>query len=174
MLKSFADKVNNTISAVNWLKSEFPDDEIVFASAATATETKSVTPVRWYQQILERYTTLVITKNQLVLKNNLVSPVTVFYAFVLIASVVTYLVSKDWQILLLVPLALLHIWFRLPYERQLPYTEIRKVMLDSRSSARTELIIDMKEKVIHTVFAQTLPQKAWKVITSRTKTVIYS
>jgi len=54
------------------------------------------------------------------------------------------------------------------------YKDIRKIMLDARGGRRTELVIDIKERVIHTFFTQTLSQKALNVITVRTKTVIYS
>ncbi len=169
MSKSFGTDI-----AVNWLRGTFPNEEIVLASTATVLETKSIAPVKWAQRVFERQATLILTPNRLILKNNPVSPITVVDALLFIASLSLSIISKNWQMLLLALLLLFQILLYLPYQRQLPYKDIRKVLLNPISDVRTELVVDIEEKVIHVVFPQTLPQKALKVLTSHAKTVVSS
>ncbi len=174
MLKSFVDRLNGTDSAVNWLRGAFPDEEIVFLSAATVLETKSIAPAKWYQRVFERQVTLMLTKNQLALKNSLISRITILYSVWAIILLILYILDKDWGTLILIMMPLLLLLQYLPYQRQILYKDIRKILLNPMGGARTELVVDITEKVIHTVFAQTLPPKALKIITSRAKTTISS
>ena len=173
MMKSFVDKFNNTKIAVNWLKRESPEDEIVFASAARVIETKGIV-LKWYQRIAGRQVIFILTKDQLVLKSPLVSSATIIYIVGIIVFSIFYILSKELSILALALLGLLQMLQQLKYQQWIFDEDIRKIILDSRSDVRTALIIDTKERVFHTYFAQALPQKVWKAITSRTKTVVYS
>jgi hypothetical protein len=174
MLKSFVDRLSNINIAINWLKRESPDDQIIFVSAATVIESGSIAPVKWYHQLSARGVILILTKNQVAFKKTLFSPLTVFYILIISLFLIIFIMGKQWSIFLLAFLAFLDFLLHLSYRRKIQYNDIRKIMLDAREGIKTELVIDTKEGVIHAFFAQTLPPKALNMITSRAKTVIPS
>jgi hypothetical protein len=109
-----------------------------------------------------------------VLKSPLISSPTVIYTVGIIVFFIFYILSRELSILALALLGLLGMLQQLKYQQWIFDEDIRKIILDSRIAVRTELIIDTKERVFHMFFTQSLPQKVWKAITSRTKTVVYS
>ena len=173
MMKSFVDKFNNEKIAANWLKRESPEDEILFASAASVIEAKGIV-LKWYQRIAGQPVIFILTKDQLVLKSPLISSFTIIYAVGIIAFSIFYILSRELNLLALALLGLLEMLQQLKYQRWIFDEDIRKIILDSRNDAKIELIIDTKEKVFHTFLAQALPQNIWKQITLRTKTAVYS
>ncbi len=174
MLKSFVGKFNNTNDALNWLKCQSPDDEIVFTSAATVIESSSITPVKWYQRFSGQRTTLILTNNQVAFKKCLISPIIAFDILMIIIFLIMFIISKEWIVLLWVLLFFVDALPYPSYQRQVQYKDIRKIMLDVRNSVRTELVIDAKGMVIHAFFAEILPKKVLNVITSRTEIVVSS
>ncbi len=174
MLKSLVKMFNNTSIAINWLKRESPDDEIIFVSAATVIESGSIVPVKWYHRFSARGVTLLLTKKQVTFKKTLFSPLTVSYTFIIGFFFAIFIMGKQWPILLLALLVLLDLLQNISYRRQIQYKDIRKIMLDTRGSTRTEFVIDTKKEAIHIFFTQTLPQKTLNMITSRAETVISS
>lgn len=63
MQKSSANKLYGTDSVIKWMKSKYPEEEIVFASAATILETNKTVPVGWsLQRIFQHRGAVIITK----------------------------------------------------------------------------------------------------------------
>jgi len=174
MLKSFTDKLNNTNIVLNWLKQESPNAEVVFVSPAKVTESKSIASHQWHHPVSERNVIFIIAKNQLVLKNTLISPFTVFYALVIVMLLVFSIIGKAVYPLALALLGLLQIEKQLPYQRRILYEDIQKIIVDSKDDINTKLIIDTNVRVIHTQIAKSLTEQAWNIITSQTKTIINS
>lgn len=68
MLRKLTDRLNSTNAAVEWLRSKYPEEEIIFVSAATILETDKVAPVGWsFRRLFQRRGVLVLTRNQLAL-----------------------------------------------------------------------------------------------------------
>ncbi len=172
MLRTLADRLNSTNAAVDWLRSRYPEEEIIFASAATILETDKAAPVGWsFQRLFQRRGVLILTRNQLVLKDSFFSLFTAFYLFVLIASLAMFLRSQDWLYLLLVVLSCAFILQRLPYQQQIPLKDIREVKLGSVRgiTAKGSLFtVYLKDKAINIVPAQILPEEVIQAISSRT------
>ncbi len=172
MLRKLTDRLNSTNAAVEWLRSTYPEEEIIFASAATILETDTAAPVGWsFRRLFQHRGVLMLTRNQLALKDSFFSLFTVFYLFVLIAALAMFFRSQDWLYLLLVVVSSAFILQRLPYQQQIPLKDIRDVTLGSVRgiTAKGSLFtVYLKDKAINIVPAQILPEEVMHVISSRT------
>jgi hypothetical protein len=165
MLTTVADRLNSTNAAVKWLKRKHPEEEVVFASAATILETNKAVPVGWsFQRLFQRRGVLILTRNQLVLKDSFFSLFTVFYLFVIIASLAMFLGSQEWLYLLFVIPSSALVLQRLPYQQQIPLNDIREVKLGSVRgiTAKGSLFtVYLRDKAINIVPAQILPEEVF-------------
>ncbi|GEM_PF-2736963 len=61
MLRALTDTLYNKNAAINWLKKKYPEEDIVFASAATILETNKATPTGWsLRRLFQRRGVLII------------------------------------------------------------------------------------------------------------------
>jgi hypothetical protein len=71
LLRTLTDQLYSLNTVVKKVKEKYPDEEIIFASAATILETKKLTPVGWsFQRFLQRRGVIVITRNRLLLEDS--------------------------------------------------------------------------------------------------------
>lgn len=173
MLRTLTDVLYSKGLAVKWLKSKNPDEEIVFASAATILETKESTSTGWsLQRLFQHRGVVIVTRNQIALKDGLFSLSTVFFSAFLIFSIISFLQNQDSSAFLAIVVFGIFIAQRLPYERQIPLKDIQKVSLSELRSFTGKyslLTIHLKDKAINIVPAQNLKQDVVELISSHPK-----
>ena len=173
MLRTLTDVLYSKGLAVKWLKSRNPDEEIIFASAATILETKESTSTGWsLQRLFQHRGVVIVTRNQIALKDGLFSLSTVFFSVFLIFSIISFLQNQDSSAFLAIVVFGIFIAQRLPYERQIPLKDIQKVSISELRSFTGKyslLTIHLKDKAINIVPAQNLKQDVVKLISSHAK-----
>jgi uncharacterized membrane protein len=171
MLRSLADNLYSKNNAVKWLKNQFPQEEIVFASAATLLETKNAASVGWsLRRFFQHRGVVIITPNQIVFKNSLLSFSGLLYLVLFLLSLIMFLESRDWDYLLGVLFAGLLVLQFLPYQKQISLKDIRTVKLERIRGIFTTgslLSVYMKNKVFNIVPAQLLNEDVMHVISSK-------
>jgi hypothetical protein len=173
MLRSLADNLYSKNSAIKWLKNQAPEEEIVFASAATLLETKDAGSVGWsLRRLFQHRGVVIITRTQLVFKNSLLSFSAILSLLVLILSLVLLFRNHDWDYLLpAIVFGILTAQF-LPYQKQIPLKDIRKVKLgpvQGLFSQGSLLTVYVKNKVFNIVPARFMSQDAMKVVSQEIK-----
>jgi hypothetical protein len=170
MLRTLTDKLYSKGSAVKWFKSKNPDEEIVFSSAATILETKEATSTGWsLQRFFQHRGVVIVTRNQIALKDSLFSISTVFFSVFLIFSITIFLQNQDLSAFLGVVVFGIFIVQRLPYEKQIPLKDIQKINireLRSFTGKYSLLTIHLKDKAINIVPAQNFKQEIVDLISS--------
>jgi hypothetical protein len=173
MLRSLADNLYSKNSAVKWLKNQFPQEEIIFASAATMLETQDSAPVGWsLRRLFQHRGVVIITRKQVVFKNSLLSFSAMLYLFLLFFSLMMLLQSRDWDYLPVVIFAGLLVSQFLPYQKLIQLKDIRQVQLQNVRglfATGSLLAIFVKNKVFNIVPAQLLTEDVIQVISSRKK-----
>ena len=158
MWQSFIDKLYNKDSAVKWLKAKNPDEEIIFASAATILETNEDAPVGLStKRILQKRGVLIITHNQLILKNSSISATNIGYFLFLVYSLVLVIVEKDWLFMIPAAFFCIGIAQRWSFEKRILLDDIQDVKLEEASSLRGKypvLMVYLAGKVIQITTAQ--------------------
>jgi hypothetical protein len=162
MLRTLADKLYGKASVVEWFKSKNPNEEVLFASAATVLETSDVAPVGWsFQRLLQRRGVVIVTKNQITLKNNLFSLSAITYLFLFVLSLVMLIGSQDWDYLLGVIVFGMFTAQFLPYEKQILVRDIQRMKLGTVRgivSKGSLLTVFCKGKSVNIVPAQLLSE----------------
>ena len=168
MWQSFVDKLYNKDCAVKWLKSKNPDEEIVFASAATILEANEDAPIGLStKRVLQKRGVLIITRNQLVLKNSVISATNIGYFLFLIYSLVLVVVEKNWLFIIPAAFFCIGIAQRWSFEKHILLSDIQDVKLEEASSMRGKyplLIVYLAGKVIQIMTAQILNQDILQAI----------
>jgi hypothetical protein len=173
MLRSLADNLYSKNGAVKWLKNKFPEEEIVFASAATLLETKDVVPAGWsLRRLFQHRGVVIITRTQLIFKTSLLSFSAILYILILILSFVLLFRYHDWDYLLpTILFGILTAQF-LPFQKQIPRRDIRRVklgMVRGLFSKGSLLTVYGKNKVFNIVPAQLLREDVIEVISPKKK-----
>ncbi len=173
MLRSLADSLYSKNTAIKWLKNQSPDEEVIFASAATLLETKDGAPVGWsFRRFFQHRGVVIITHNQIAFKSSLLSFSAMLYLFLFVMCTLMFLRSRDWDYILLVIFAGLLVSQFLPYQKQISLKDIRKVNLEAvrgMISTGSLLSVYVKNKVFHIVPAQLLSEDIMQVISSKKK-----
>jgi hypothetical protein len=173
MLRTLADMFYNKDYAIQWLKSKSPSEEIVFASAATILETEKASPVSWsLKRLFQHRGVVMITQNQLALKDGLVSVSTVFFLFFFIVSFIGFLQSQDWNSVFAIIVFGGLILQRFPYQQQIPLKDIQKVEVSEISGITGKyslLTIYLKNKAINIVPVQILKKEIVELISTQIK-----
>ncbi len=172
MQNSSINKLYGTDNVIKWMKSKYPEEEIVFASAATILETKKAVPVgRSLQRIFQHRGVVIVTKNQIVLKS-LFSLSTVFYLLLLLFSLATLWESKDWSYLFGIVFFGIAMATTLPYQRQIPLNKIREIELGSvKGITKTAslLTVYLENKSVNIVPADALNEDVINLISPNRK-----
>jgi len=172
MLRSLADNLYSKNSAVKWLKNQFPEEEIIFASAATLLETKDAGSIGWsFRRLFQHRGVVIITRTQLAFKSRLLSFSAILYLFIFVLSLVLLFRNHDWDYLLPVILfGILTAQF-LPCQKQILLKDIRKVKLGTVQGLFSQgslLTVYAKSTVFNIVPAQFLSQEVMQVISQKT------
>lgn len=172
MQNSSSNKRYGTDNVINWVKSKYPEEEIVFASASTILETRKIVPVgRSLQRIFQHRGVVIVTKNQIILKS-LFSLSTLFYLSLLVFSMVALWESKDWSYLFGIIFFGIVATAALPYHKQIPLNEIREIELGSvKGITKTAslLTIYLENKSINIVSAEILKEDVVSLISPNGK-----
>jgi hypothetical protein len=173
MLRNLADNLYSKNNAVKWLKNKSPEEEIVFASAATLLETKDAASVGWsLRRFFQHRGVVIMTRNQIVFKSSFLSFSAILYLVLFVLSLIMFLQSRDWDYLLVVMFTGLLVSQFLPYQKQILLKDIRKVKLGSVRGMFTTgslLSVYVKNKVLNIVPAQLLSEDVMQVISSKKK-----
>lgn len=173
MLRTLAEILYSKGLAVKWLRGKNPNEEIVFASAATILETRGSTSTGWsLQRLFQHRGVVMVTRNQIALKDSLFSLSTVFILILLIFSIISFLQIQDSSAFLAIVVFGISVAQRLPYERQIPLKDIQKVSireLRSITGKYSLLTIYLNDKAINIVPAQNLKQDVVELISSHAK-----
>ncbi len=170
MLRTLADRLYSKSSAIKWFKRKYSDEEIFFASAATILETKKNAPIGWsFQRIFQHRGVVIITRNQLVLKDGLFSFSFILYLSLLIFALYTLFESQDWSYLFAVIVFSVPVVQFRPYQQYIPFKDIQKAKLGSVSGIFTKgslLTVYLKDKTVNIVPAQILSEEIKHIISS--------
>lgn len=173
MLRTLADMLYSKGLAVKWLKRKNQGEEIVFVSAATILETKESTSTGWsLQRLFQHRGVVMVTRNQIALKDSLFSVSTVFFSIFLIFSIASFLQNQDSSAFLAIVVFGISIVQRLPYERQILLKDIQKVSISELRSFTGKyslLTIYLKDKAINIVPVQNFKQDVMELISSHAK-----
>ncbi|HNE06362.1 MAG TPA: hypothetical protein PKJ84_08870 [Anaerolineales bacterium] len=174
MLRNFFYSKN---SATKWLKKVDPNEELVFSSVASILETKESAPVgQSFKRFFQHSGVVLITQNQIAVKNSIFFLPTVFFGFLVFVSLLTIL-SKDENnlfggILGLVVFSTPILRQCVPYKKQIPLQDIIKVKLSSVSgfTGKHQLFtITLKDKTLNIVPTQTMPGEVIELLSSPKK-----
>lgn len=174
MLRNFLYSKN---PAIRWLKNTNPDDELVFSSVASILETKESASVhRSFKRFFQHSGVVLITQNQLAVKNSIFFLPTVFFGFLVFISLLT-IISKDSNnlfggVLGLAVFITPILRQCIPYKKQIPLQDIIKVELGSVRGVTgiyQLFIITLKDKTLNIVPSQTIPNEVIELISPRTK-----
>lgn len=172
MQKSSVDKLYGTDSAIKWMKSKYPEEEIVFSSAATILETRKAVPVgRSLQRIFQHRGIVMVTKKQIVLKS-VFSLSAFFYLSLLVVSLIALWESKDWSYLFGIIFFGIATVASLPYQKQIPLNEIREIELGSvKGITKTAslLTVYLENKAVNIVPAEILNEDVVNLISPNRK-----
>lgn len=173
MWQSFVNKLYNKDSAVKWLKAKNPDEEIVYASAATILETNEDTPVGLStKRLLQKRGVLIITRNQLVLKNSVISAANMSYFLLLIYSLALMVGEKDWLFIIPAAFFCIGIAQRWSFEIHIQMGDVQDVKLEEASSMRGKyplLMVYLTGKTIQIATVQIPNQEVLQLIKSSKK-----
>ena len=174
MLRTLTDKLYSKHAAVKWLESNYPEDEIVFASAAGISEVKKGASTGWsFQRFFQKHRgVILITRSQIVLRSSIISLSFVFYMFLFILSVVLLIESRDWLYLPAVLVFGIVIAQFLPYQQHILLKDIRRTKLGLVHGIFTKsslLTIYVKNKEINIAPAQFLSEDVFQVISPSKK-----
>jgi hypothetical protein len=164
-------------SVIKWLKGKSPEDEIVFSSVATILETKESAPVGWsFQRIFQHQGVVIITRNQLAMKNSSFFLPTVFFGLLILISLSMFQ-SQDFNsicggILGITFFSIPILRQCIPYQRQIPLQDILEVKqgdVRSMTGKYSLLTISMKDKTINIVPTKNFPNEVVELLIPRTK-----
>jgi hypothetical protein len=163
MLRELVDKFNGTDLAVYWFKRKYPEEKIVFISSATFLETIKMPPLNYsFRRLLQRMGIIVITRNLVVLKNNIISFIAALQLIIFVTALFAYYANRDVTFLLLAIVTSIFILKRLPYKKEIYRKDIDDMKLTSVrgiSSTYSQLTIYLKNKTIHIATVQNLPKE---------------
>lgn len=166
-------------SAIKWLKSNNPEDEVVFSSVATTLETKDSAPVGWsFQRIFQHEGFVIITRSQLVVKNGISFFRIIFFGFLIFISLSMFQ-SRDFNsicggILGLTFFSIPILRQCIPYERKIPLQDIVEVKLgDTRSITRKYQLftVSLKDKTLNIVPVQKVPSDIVELLSAHAEWV---
>lgn len=168
MFRNLADWLNSVNSARNWVRSKYPDEDILFASAATILEMRGASPVGWsLKRFLQRRGTVVFTRKQVFLRSSFFSLFTLFHLVMVVSFLALSFKTQDFTYLILsLPFGLL-ILQRLPYQKQIRVESIASVNLGSVQgiTGRGSLLtIALADRAINIVPAQILPEEVVQLL----------
>lgn len=170
MLRALTDTLYSKNAAVNWLKKKHPEEDIVFASAATILETNKATPTAWsFHRLFQRRGVLILTRNLLVLKDNFFSLFTIFWLVIFVSSLIMLFRYPGLNALVLLGLSGVFILQRLPYQQKIPLSDIQNAELNSVQGISTKgslLTVSWRGKTINIVPAQLLDEELIRMISS--------
>jgi hypothetical protein len=170
MLRTFADKLYGKDAAVKWFESKNPDERIVFASAATMLETSESGSTGWsLRRLFQHRGVVIVTRNQIALKDNLLSISTAVFSILLIFAILVFLMDRNPNAFLGIIIFGIFMAQRLPYEKQIPLKDIQKVSiseLHSFTGKYSLLTIYLKDKTINIVPAQILNNEVVDIISA--------
>jgi hypothetical protein len=116
-------RVNST---TRWFRSEVPDEDILFASAATYGVFQSGRRMGW-----GRKGVLILTRRQVFFKSVWRSLYTLMFLAAGLISFIAYAVTVDILFLIVAILAVAATFNRLPLQRQIPLSDIQSVQIGS-------------------------------------------
>jgi len=128
MLAKLIDLMSNTDRTVNWVKSEYPEEDVVFSSSATFLATSGDTPVGWsLRRVLQRRGVVVLTPNRVFFRADPFSPVFLLYLGLVAIVLYTFFNTRDWMTLILAVLLCLFLVQRLPSRKQIKLADVTRV-----------------------------------------------
>ena len=164
-------------SAIKWLISNSPEDEVVFASVATILETKDSAPVGWsFQRIFQHEGFVIITRNQFVVKNGISFFRVIFFGFLVFISLSMFQ-SQDFNSLCggalgLIVFSVPILRQCIPYQRRIPLQDIVEVKFGSTRSITRKyqlLTVSLKDKTLNIVPTQNIPNDVVELLSPYTK-----
>jgi hypothetical protein len=172
MLRTLTDRLYGTNGVIKWLKNKHPEEEVVFASAATILETTQKNQIGWsLRRLFQRRGVMIITRNQIVLKDSMFSFYTVFWLFMFAFSLFAIFQSRSSDFILWAILSAIFLLQRLPYQRQIPLKDIRELKLKPIRGILAKgslLTVYLENNTINIVPAQLLNDDIMSVISPRT------
>lgn len=168
MLRSLEDILFSKNLVVRWWKHQSPKEEIVFASAAVLLETNDTAPVGWsFRRIFQHRGVVVITQNQIVFKNSLLSILAIICMVMLVLSILMLIQYPDWHYLpQVIILGLLAAQFR-PFQKSIQIEDVQQINLKTVQglfSTSSVLIILERGEVFQIVPAQLLSENVMQLI----------
>lgn len=158
MWNSFVGMLYNKDSAVKWFKGKNPDEEIVFASAATFLETNGDTPVGLStKRFFQKQGVFILARTQLVFKANAFSLTAIVYFLFLVYSLILMFAEREWSFIIPALFFFAGLAQRRPFEKHVRVDDIQDVKLEEIISMRGKypiIMIYLAGKVIQIVTAQ--------------------
>ena len=153
------------------MRRNYPNDNIRFVSGATILESENKDQIGWsLRRIFQKRGNVVITDQRIMLKVQFLTPMSVIYLILVGLSIYAYVSFLDLISLFLGAYFLLLLMQRIPYHRQISYTEIKDAKLSTvrgitgRGSLLTLLLSD---KSMNIVPAQLIPEEIFDFIRSQ-------
>lgn len=161
MFRNLADILNLASRAASSVHRRYPDETILFASAATILETPTSLPTGWsLRRILQRRGNVVITDGRIVLRDSLLSLATVI--FLSLGAYPVYRgIQVDRTLLIFAFVCAILVFQRRPYSLDVPFDNLNGVKFGSVQGITASgdiLILDLGNKTIQVVPAQIVPE----------------
>jgi hypothetical protein len=169
------DLANELLHGVNsttrWFRSAVPDEDILFASAATYGVFQSGRRMGW-----GRKGVLILTRHQVFFKSVWRSLYTLMLLAAGVISFIAYAVTEDILFLIVAIVAVAATFNRLPLQRQIPLSEVQSAQIDSvrgltlrgfRESSELDIIVG--DHTLRFTLNQALTGEAKRVLGVRSK-----
>jgi len=168
MLRILADHLNSMNLVVNSVKQKYPNEEIIFSSAASILQTKGDNPVGWsFKRIFQQRGIAVFTRERIFLKSSFYSLFTLIHIVIIVSCLILYFRNSEFIYLLISVLSGVYILQRLPYQTQIPVVDIKDVKLNPVYGATGRyslLTVTLENRSINIVTAQNLSEEVKEIL----------
>lgn len=163
MLRTKADQLNLASRTRSVVERLYPDETVLFSTAATILETRHESPTGWsLHRFFQRRGNVAITDARIFMQSSFLSLLTVIWIAVIGYCVYHYFQNANVFSAVMAIVAAIFIAQRRPYSRDLPFGSIQRVHFGSvrGMAARCDIIsIVVDGRAIQLVTAQLVPDK---------------
>lgn len=127
---NIAATLNGTNKALATVQANYPDESVLFTSAATMHETTKSAPLGWsIQRLLQERGAVIITEKRCFIATSFQSPFTIFWLVFTLYALGSYYVGRQPASLLLAVVAIGFLLQRLPTSTDIPFADAKRIDL---------------------------------------------